>query len=484
MPKFGTANIGRAIANYTDGEEIIGYSKVVVEVSDDVVYEAGDNSGRTLTVTNPWGTQEMANSLLSKVKVARYKPYEATGAVIDPAMELGDTINVNGNTSRVYTLKTNFGRLVTAEVSAPNVEEMDEEAPYKSSTERKIIRQGKQMRTEFQVIAGEIRASIETVTSDLSSAKTETKQTTDSISASVTKLSSSLNGLSETVTKNQSAFEQTASEIRASVTKLSSNLNSLSDTVAKNQSTFEQTATSFSAELSTKLEKNSGGYETFGWNMYAPGEREEAEYKDGYFEIAANLKQLLYVSPRKGLVVNGSGTFEGTITAKAGKIGGFDIESNHLSYNGQTWGSENTYGAYIGSSGIQLGDGFKVDMYGHLTAKTGTFEGTVYAGEIEYGDDAGYFDGSGIAGESIYGGKIAGGTIGGYNIAGSTLGTAKFVSGVNASLGYANYSNDAIVNGSEPVYIGGDMFYLGGARIMKASREIDGYLVRYLSWTA
>ena len=64
---------------------------------------------------------------------------------------------------------------------------------------------------------------------------------------------------------------------------------------------------------------------------------------------------------------------KGVIRATSGEIGGFDIQSNYLSYNGQTWGGTNTTGAYIGQSGIQLGKNFKVDMQGNLTATRGTF---------------------------------------------------------------------------------------------------------------
>lgn len=64
---------------------------------------------------------------------------------------------------------------------------------------------------------------------------------------------------------------------------------------------------------------------------------------------------------------------EGEIRATTGRIGNWDINSNYLSYNGQTWGGTNTTGAYIGQSGIQLGQNFKVDMQGNLTASSGKF---------------------------------------------------------------------------------------------------------------
>ena len=165
---------------------------------------------------------------------------------------------------------------------------------------------------------------------------------------------------------------------------------------------------------------------------------------------------------------------DGEIRASTGKRGGFDIQPNYLSYNGQTWGGTNTTGAYIGQSGIQLGKNFKVDMQGNLTASSGTFTGNVYAGNIQYGSSAGYLSGSGISSGSISGNRLVG----------NTITTAYTSGGINTSLGYADYANGALVGGYNSVSIGEDMFYLGGARVMKASRNIDGVLIRYLTWLA
>lgn len=127
---------------------------------------------------------------------------------------------------------------------------------------------------------------------------------------------------------------------------------------------------------------------------------------------------------------------DGEIRASSGKIGGFDIKSNYLSYNGQTWGGTNSTGAYIGQSGIQLGKNFKVDMQGNLTASSGTFSGNVYARNIQYGGNAGYLSGGGISSGSIYGNRLVG----------NTITTAYTSGGINTSLGYADFAN-GVFNG-------------------------------------
>ena len=94
-------------------------------------------------------------------------------------------------------------------------------------------------------------------------------------------------------------------------------------------------------------------------------------------------------------------------------------------------------GIYLGTDGIVLGKGaFKVDSNGNLTAKSGTFTGTVHAGKIDYGGDAGYFSGQGLSSGSVSGGY-------GGQIGGSTITTANTNGGINTSLGYADYANSA-----------------------------------------
>lgn len=111
---------------------------------------------------------------------------------------------------------------------------------------------------------------------------------------------------------------------------------------------------------------------------------------------------------------------DGEIRATSGKIGGFDIKSNYLSYNGQTWGGTNTTGAYIGQSGIQLGKNFKVDMQGNLTAKSGKFGSLSVNGS---GNTVGTYSGS----LSGCGGSVSG-------LSGSVSGISGSVSGLTGSV--------------------------------------------------
>lgn len=328
--------IGRQVKEFTAAPEFEPISKVVLVVSDDTEYFAGNDTGRTLTMTCPWATQAIANNAL-KVQSFQYQPYTAVGARIDPAAELGDAVTVGTVYSGIYEEKATFGQSYVATISAPSDEEIDHEYPYVSKQDRKITRQVNQVKSELKVQAGEISAKV----------------------------------------------------------------------------------------------SKEGGNTSFGWVL-----------DEKSWTIKSNGKNVLYVND-EGMTVRGK------IYATGGKIGCLEIYSDHLSYNGLTWGGKQSQGFYTGPYGIKLGQNFKVDMNGRLeaangkfsgtiTATDGEFSGTVKAGKIQYGGSNGTFPGSGITSGTVTGGY--GGTI-----SGGTITTANVNGGVNASLGYANYSHDVFL---------------------------------------
>lgn len=165
--------------------------------------------------------------------------------------------------------------------------------------------------------------------------------------------------------------------------------------------------------ISAKVSRTGGDASSFGW-----------ELDESSWTIKASGRDILKAT-KDGLEVYGK------ITATSGTIGGFTIQSNALSTNSQTFGGTNTTGIYIGPSGIQLGKNFKVDSSGNLTAASGKFTGNVWAGKIQYGDDYGYFSGSGLKSGSVYGNRLVS----------NTITTAYTSSGINTSLGYADNAN-------------------------------------------
>lgn len=286
-----SVNVLKNMVSFDKAEQFDGFSKVVIIVSDEIEYSAGTETGRTLTLNCPWGTQEIANNILQSIKGFQYQPMTAENALVDPSVEIGDGIRANGVYSGVYSLETKFNSNLPTTVSAPADEELYEEHTYVPKYEREVTRKFIDFQSQFRIQDGKISAEVE-----------ERKSDTKTIRATL--------------------------EVQA-------------------------------GQITAKVNKNDGSSSTFGWAL-----------ETGSWRIFSGSSTVLKAD-KNGLEV------KGVIRATSGEIGGFDIKSNYLSYNGQTWGGTNTTGAYIGQSGIQLGKNFKVDMQGNLTATGGTFDGTV-----------------------------------------------------------------------------------------------------------
>ena len=349
-------NVRKSLSSLEKQDTFNGYSKVVVVVSDEMEYSAGTDSGRTLTLDCPWGTQKMAEDILSRIQGFQYQPYTADGAHIDPAAEIGDGFAAGNLYSGIYSKNVSHGALYTANVSAPGGEKINYKYEYKTPTQRKIERHYSEMKSTFKVQADQISAEV--------SARIEQGD------------------------------------------ELASRLDIQSD------------------QISARVTKTGGSSSAFGWELL-----------DDSWTVKANNTTVFKVT-KSGAEVRGK------ITALSGKIGGFDIQSDYLSYNNQVWNGTNSRGIYIGVNGIQCGseaNGVQITPTGNLYAENGYFRGSVSAGRIDYGGDDGYFNGGGITSGSIsggYGGQIYGGSIGNYAVSG----------GINTSLGYADFAN-GVFNG-------------------------------------
>lgn len=368
-------NIMRNMVSFDKAEQFDGFSKVIIIVSDEVEYSAGTETGRTLTLNCPWGTQEIANNILQSIKGFQYQPMTAENALVDPSVEIGDGISANGVYSGVYSMETKFNSNLPANVSAPADEELYEEHTYVPKSEREVTRKFLEFQSQFRIQDGKISAEVE-----------ERKSDTKSIRATL--------------------------EVQAD-------------------------------QITAKVNKNDGSSSTFGWAL------ETASWR-----IFSGSNTVLKAD-KNGLEV------KGVIRATSGEIGGFKITSNSLTYNNQTWGGTNTNGIYIGPSGIQLGKYFKVDNSGNLTAASGTFTGSVNAGNIRYGGDYGTFSGSGISSHSLTGNRLE------YN----TVGTSYVSGGILNSLANADFAADAF-DGYEWV---GNLFT--GRLKVSGSVEMLGYKI-------
>lgn len=161
--------LGPNAAELDYGDTLTRISRVNLAVDSDHIYTSGDDTGRTLEVDCPWGSQEMADSILAKVNAVDYLPYTAGDALIDPAAEIGDGVTVGGIYSQISTSNIEFDRMCVSDISAPASDEIDDEYPYESSAQRAIERKLAYTRSLITKTAEEIRLEIENIDGVVSS---------------------------------------------------------------------------------------------------------------------------------------------------------------------------------------------------------------------------------------------------------------------------------------------------------------------------
>lgn len=148
--------VGRRVSSLKVSPQFDTFSKVILKVSNDTAYIAGDDSGRTIEVSNPFGTQAMANKLLARLSGFQYQPYTASGALLDPSAEIGDFANMADAFGGIFSRDIKFGRLMKSDISSPTDEEIDHEYHYESSERREYTRRLDEVKASILVEAGRI----------------------------------------------------------------------------------------------------------------------------------------------------------------------------------------------------------------------------------------------------------------------------------------------------------------------------------------
>lgn len=282
----------RAARDIKESPEYLPYSKVRIIVGEDengvqLVYEAGDDSFRTLEITNPYGTQAIANSILAKIQGYSYKPYTADGAILNPAAELGDAVNVGNVYSFISSMDTTFSALMSATISAPEDSNIDHEYPFETSEHKEIARKINGVRTSFTVELGRIASEIE-----------ETYQTKTAAGQQYTQL--------------QSSIEQTAQSITATVAATYETKNAATQMEQRLNSTITQTANSITSTVSATYETKSDATAKLNTaKTYADAQDNAkaatitAEYRSEIAQTADSIKATVAASESKYAVPSG-----------------------------------------------------------------------------------------------------------------------------------------------------------------------------------
>ena len=377
-------NISRRAKSANKAPLFEPYSKVIVHVGlstdggEEITYTAGDDTGRTLEVNNEWGTQQMANTILARICGFQYQPFQAIEALVDPAVELGDGITVNGIYSGMFVQATKFGPLMKSDVSAPVDEEIEHEYGFESRTDRAYTRMVAQTRSGISMSSEAITAEVYRATEAEGALGSRITETAESITAEVTRATTAEGTLRSSIT--QTAESLTAEITRATTAEgnLSSSIQATADSIttevkrAKDaegtlKSSITQNANSISAEV-TRAKTAEGNKlnhtysnSSFGWQLTSTA-----------FILKSN-NQEVFKANSGGITVKGSGEFSGKITATSGYIGngsnGFQISNTSISNGMTSLGDTQHNGVYIGTDGIALGAGkFKVTSAGAVTA--------------------------------------------------------------------------------------------------------------------
>ena len=162
------AYIDKNAAELNYGDKLTSISRINLAVDSDHIYISGDDTGRTLEVDCPWGSQEMADSILAKVSAADYQPYTAGDALLDPASEIGDGVTVGGIYSQISTSNIEFDKMCVSGISAPDSDEIDDEYPYEGSAQRAIERKISYTRSLIAKTSTEISLKVEDMENSLS----------------------------------------------------------------------------------------------------------------------------------------------------------------------------------------------------------------------------------------------------------------------------------------------------------------------------
>ena len=245
-------SIGRSARGIAAAPAYYGYSKVVVIVGKDadgneLTYEAGDDSGAVLTVKNPFGTQQIANDMLARIRGYAYKPITVTGAIMNPAAELGDGIIAGGDYSVIAYQRNTFGGLLTCDVGAPDKGDLEHELPaYVGGMERETNRKIAELSTNFTVELGRIESEINDQVNGLSSRVT---QLAGSITSEVQRATAAEGNLSSRITQTADSITSEVQRATAAEGNLSSRITQTADSITAEV----QRASDAEGELSTKI---------------------------------------------------------------------------------------------------------------------------------------------------------------------------------------------------------------------------------------
>lgn len=125
--------LGNAAASVQQFPAFEAISRVILKISGDQGYVSGSDTGRTIEIDCAYGSQTMANDLLAQLQGYVYQPMQADDALIDPAAELGDPVEVAGVYAVLAQKDTLWDMLSAADIAAPGGTGPEDEYGFSSA---------------------------------------------------------------------------------------------------------------------------------------------------------------------------------------------------------------------------------------------------------------------------------------------------------------------------------------------------------------
>lgn len=193
-------------------------SRVVLALDDEHGYDAGAETGYTLTAACLYADQAAADRALARVQGVRYDPAEVTGAVFNPLLELGDALYSGGNLFRVYRMEIDYDVLFVADLAAPIDGDVEHEIPYQTSTERLVNWKAAQTRAYIDMGLEELELGV----------KNDMEKMSASINIQLTSITSRVQGAEGDI----STLTQTANSLQTQITNARGDISSINQTVS------------------------------------------------------------------------------------------------------------------------------------------------------------------------------------------------------------------------------------------------------------
>ena len=202
--------IGAKASSFEKYNEIGPITGISLLIDDENEVFAGDDSGYVLTSPCAYGTQRLANEILTALRGKVYKGYMASNVLMAPGAELGDGVTIQDFYSMLASRKITFGASHAAEISAPGENEVNHEYPYIgetatqiksnsrkiSDTNSRLTKTADEIRadvsSEMQGLSSSIDVKLDGITSRVEAVATGAKEDLDNYAASVTKSLSNL----------------------------------------------------------------------------------------------------------------------------------------------------------------------------------------------------------------------------------------------------------------------------------------------------